>query len=214
MYTRLDEVSFATKNLYNLVNNHIRQAFIHDHHYLAMKELWPIIKPTDAYQGLPRKVSNQVLWQVNRAWGSYYEAVKVWWVTPELFKARPRIPRYKKKLKGRAIVTYEQGAIGRPKRKDGLVVPSQLVIETIYSAEAHENEDLNKDWIAGIDIGVNVLAALTSNKPGYMPVVVNGRPLKSINQLYNKRNAELQATLALIDRYSSKKTHKLTGKRG
>ena len=49
-YTRLDEVSFATKNLYNLVNYHIRQAFIHDHHYLAMKELWPIIKSTDAYQ--------------------------------------------------------------------------------------------------------------------------------------------------------------------
>ena len=40
--------------------------------------------------------------------------------------------------------------------------------------EAHENEDLNKDWIAGIDIGMNVLAVLTSNKPGFKPVVVNG----------------------------------------
>ena len=167
-----------------------------------MKELWPIIKPTDAYQALPRQVSNQVLWQVYRAWGSYYEAVKVWRMTPELFKARPRIPKYKKKLKGRAVVTYEQGAIGRPKRKDGLVVPSQLgieipsehaeqveqvriiplkgfyVIEIIYSVEAHENKDLNRHWTAGIDIGLNILASLTSNKPGYMPVVVNGRPLK------------------------------------
>ena len=61
---------------------------------------------------------------------------------------------------------------------------------------------------------MNVLAAFTSNKPGFKPVVVNGRPLKSINQFYNKRNAELQANLALIDRYSSKKTYKLTGKRG
>ena len=237
-FARIDEVSFAAKNLYNLVNDQIRQAYILDHHYLTMKELWPIIKPTDAYQALPRKVSNQVIWQVYRAWGSYYEAVKVWRVTPDLFKARPRIPKYKKKLKGRAVVTYEQGAIGMPKRKDGLVIPSQLgvvipsehaeqveqvrivprkgfyVIEIVYSVEVQENEDLNKDWIAGIDIGVNVLAALTSNKPGFKPVVVNGRPLKSINQFYNKRKAELQADLAIIDRYSSNKTHKLTGKRG
>ena len=96
------------------------------------------------------------------------------------------------------------------------IVPRKgfYVIEIVYSVEVQENEDLNKDWIAGIDIGVNVLAALTSNKPGFKPVVVNGRPLKSINQFYNKRNAELQADLAIIDRYSSKKTHKLTGKRG
>ena len=76
-----------------------------------MKELWPIIKPTDAYQALPRKVSNQVLWLVYRVWESNYEAVKVWRVTQELFKARPRIPMYKKKLKGRVV----EGAIGRPK---------------------------------------------------------------------------------------------------
>ena len=123
-------------------------------------------------------------------------------MTLELFIAHPRIPMYKKKLKGRAVVTYEQGAIDRPKRKDGLVVPSQLgieipsehaeqveqvriiplkgfyVIEIIYSVEAHENKDLNRHWTAGIDIGLNILASLTSNKPGYMPVVVNGRPLK------------------------------------
>jgi hypothetical protein len=32
--------------------------------------------------------------------------------------------------------------------------------------------------------------ALTSNLPGYVPVLVNGRPMKSVNQFYNKRKAE------------------------
>jgi putative transposase len=49
--------------------------------------------------------------------------------------------------------------------------------------------------MASIDIGVNNLVALTSNKPGFVPVLVNGRPLKSTNQYYNKRKAELQKKL-------------------
>jgi len=36
---------------------------------------------------------------------------------------------------------------------------------------------------------------LTADKPGFVPRVVNGRPVKSINQFYNKRRAELQTQL-------------------
>src|SRR5216684_6856854 len=39
------------------------------------------------------------------------------------------------------------------------------------------------------------LVALTSNKPAFRAVVVNGRPVKSTNQFYNKRKAELQQKL-------------------
>ncbi len=42
---------------------------------------------------------------------------------------------------------------------------------------------------------MNNLVALTSNKPGFQPVLVNGRPVKSINQFYNKRGAHLQSQL-------------------
>ena len=44
-------------------------------------------------------------------------------------------------------------------------------------------------------MGVNTLAAITSNKPGFVPLLVNGRPLKSLNQPYNKRCAKRQARL-------------------
>ena len=49
--------------------------------------------------------------------------------------------------------------------------------------------------VAGVDIGLNNLAAVASNKPGFVPFLVNGRPLKSINQFYNKRRAQLVSQL-------------------
>ncbi len=39
------------------------------------------------------------------------------------------------------------------------------------------------------------LAAITSNQPGFVPLLVHGRPLKSLNQFYNKRRARLQTCL-------------------
>ncbi len=48
---------------------------------------------------------------------------------------------------------------------------------------------------AGCDIGIDNLATLASDKPGFVPRIVNGRPVKSINQYYNKRQAELQSRL-------------------
>ena len=49
--------------------------------------------------------------------------------------------------------------------------------------------------IAAMDIGLNNLAAVTSNQRGTLPFLVNGRPLKAINQFYDKRCAPLQAKL-------------------
>lgn len=57
------------------------------------------------------------------------------------------------------------------------------------------NPNLSKDRIASIDLGVSNLAAITSNVKDFMPVLVNGRPLKSINQYYSKKKAVLQANL-------------------
>jgi putative transposase len=46
--------------------------------------------------------------------------------------------------------------------------------------------------IAGIDIGLNNLATLTENQPGFKPLNINGKPLKSINVYYHKNKASLQ----------------------
>ena len=61
--------------------------------------------------------------------------------------------------------------------------------------KAEKPAELNPAYYAGIDMGINNLVALTSNKPGFVPVVVNERPVKSTNQWYNKRRAALQKQL-------------------
>jgi transposase len=53
----------------------------------------------------------------------------------------------------------------------------------------------NTNFLASIDLGLDNLVALTSNQPGFIPLLVNGRPLKSINQFYNKRSSRLQSQL-------------------
>jgi putative transposase len=48
------------------------------------------------------------------------------------------------------------------------------------------------ETIAGIDIGLNNLATLTENQPGFKPLIINGKHLKSINVYYHKNKASLQ----------------------
>ncbi|MDJ0689217.1 MAG: transposase [Xenococcaceae cyanobacterium MO_188.B32] len=66
--------------------------------------------------------------------------------------------------------------------------------------------------IKSLDIGVDNLAALTSNLKGFKPILVNGRPLKSLNQFYNKTKAKLQSQLR-GEKQTSKQIQKLTAKR-
>jgi len=88
------------------------------------------------------------------------------------------------------------------------------VVEVVYTKEEIK-EQLNPTYIAGIDLGVNNLVALTSNKPAFQAVVVNGRPVKSTNQYYNKRRAELQkalghtGTTARMERMTNKRNRRI-----
>lgn len=50
--------------------------------------------------------------------------------------------------------------------------------------------------VMAIDIGVNNLATCVSNH-GMQPTIINGKPLKSINQYYNKQRAHLYGSLRL-----------------
>ena len=54
--------------------------------------------------------------------------------------------------------------------------------------------------------------AVTSNQHGVAPFLVNGRPLKAINQYYNKRKAILQSQLP-PDQKTSRRIQQLTHKR-
>ena len=53
---------------------------------------------------------------------------------------------------------------------------------------------------AAIDLGVTNLAAITANREGFVPRLVNGRPLKALNQWYNKRMKKLMLCLPKEER--------------
>ncbi len=63
-YAIIDAAAFAAKNLYNLALYEWRQSFIHEGTYLSYAEVYHRVKHSEAYQALPRKVSNDILYQL------------------------------------------------------------------------------------------------------------------------------------------------------
>ncbi|PLZ85852.1 RNA-guided endonuclease InsQ/TnpB family protein [Fischerella thermalis] len=218
-----DELAFKSKNLYNAANYFCRQYFFETGSRYTLPTLYHLVKNTESYRALPTKVSKQIIKKLIESWKSYFEAHKDWKKHPNKYKSEPRIPRYKDKTKGRNIVIYYHESIYKADLKQGRchlsmsnisvptkavniaearIVPSSncYVLEIVY--EIPESEPIEPKWVAGIDLGVDNLVALTSNQPGFRPLLVNGRPLKSRNQYYNKLKAKLQSHLTGVNRTS------------
>jgi IS605 OrfB family transposase len=234
-YAVIDEAAFKSKNLYNAALYELRQAYIFQGRYLSYSTMDKLMQPHEAYKALPAKVSQQVLVQLHHEWESFFKAKAAYEEDPSKFLGRPKLPKYKHKLEGRNILVYTIQAISRGKNglKGGLITPSQLaisvktkqkdidqvrivpkkgyyVVEVVYE-KAVKQAPVNPAYYAGIDIGMNNLVALTSNKPGFQSVVVNGRPVKSTNQFYNKRKADLQKQLGHTG--TTKRMERMTNKR-
>ena len=122
----------------------------------------------------------------------------------ELGKKRggqPQRERVYKKAKNEGVIHLYKTSI-RIKSKHSLsydcvrIVPATgcYVIEVVYTVKHSQNvgDKFNKN-IAAIDLGVNNLAAVTTNKPGFQPILINGRPIKSINNCYNKFISKLRS---------------------
>jgi len=218
LYKQLDNLCFLSKNLFNYANYLIRQKFISSGEYLDYYKIQKLCQGTTDYLGLPAKVSQQVLLRLHESWQSFFAATKEYNLHPDKFKARPKIPRYKHKTLGRNVLTYTAQAISKAWLKKGIINLSltdiflttkvselnqvRIVPKTYhYSMEGvYEPKDVTQsssgvEGIAGIDIGLNNLATITSNQKGFVPLIINGKPLKSINAYYHKKKAVLQSYL-------------------
>jgi len=239
-YQVIDDMAFASKNLWNLPNYHVRQSFILQKKYLNNTAAFHLLKETDAYKALPSKVANQVLLQLHRAWVGFFEAMGVYRERPEKFTGRPKLPNYLHKTQGRNLLIFELGCIwkaelrvreiavsrlgliGETKQQPASVQQVRLVpkadhyvLEVVYEAEGKPALNLDPNLFVALDVGINVLAALSSNKPGFVPRLVSGKPLKAANQLYNKQREHEQKTLARGKelRYTSHRLDRITTKR-
>ena len=71
-YEEIDAAAFAAKTLYNLGNYTIRQSWLSGDGHIPYARLYHLLKETEAYQALPRKVSQLVLKQLDQNWRSFF----------------------------------------------------------------------------------------------------------------------------------------------
>lgn len=214
LYKELDKMCFLSKNLYNQALYRVRQHYFNTKEYLnyySNVEQLTNEKQTD-YTALPAKVAQWVVKQVDHNFKSFFGSLK-----SKKVNHKVSIPKYLKK-DSRYTLTFTNQAISRKELKLGYlklsgcssriklihtdvrqvrITPGNklFVIEVIYSLNEKHCSD-NGNYV-GIDIGLNNLATVGGNKTN--PILINGRPLKSINQFYNKELAKLK---------SRKDTHK------
>ncbi|WP_366558133.1 transposase [Okeania sp. SIO3B5] len=74
-------------------------------------------------------------------------------------------------------------------------------------------ETTENEQIAGVDLGVNNLIAVTTNQTGTIPLLIKGRPLKAINTFYHKQRSCLQSQLNSHNKSNSNRLKKSTHKR-
>lgn len=207
-FSVLDEVTFLSKNLYNATLYAVRQQFFADESFLEYAKVnkqFTHDRQAD-YIALPAKVAKHTQQLVDQAYRSFFGLLKTKQQHP---KINAKLPKYLDKTKGRQVVHYEKGALSFKKpgfiKLSGLdfyiktklikkqvafvrLVPkgNHITVEIGYEHEIPKPKD-KAGRIAGLDVGLNNLATLTSNVA--TPMIVNGRPLKSINQFYNKHKA-------------------------
>jgi putative transposase len=239
-YAIIDEAAFKSKNLYNAALYEMRQAFFHEGMYLTYEEIHRRMQSHEAYKALPAKVSQRILMLLATNWESFKKAKAAYKKDPSKFTGRPHIPGYKHKTEGRNILIYTRQALsggrGKGALQQGIIQPSGLaitvktqqkaihqvriiprnghyVVEVVYSKEPVP-ATVDPSFCVAIDLGVTNLAAITSNREGFIPRLVNGRTLKARNQWYNKRMKAWRRCLPKEDRERvTRQMERLTTKR-
>ena len=229
----LDELCFKTKNLYNKALYLVRQHYFNTKSYLNYYDINRLMidsKDVD-YYALPTRVANQTLMLLDRNFKSFFSLIKK--KKGGNYDKPVRIPRYLDK-QGRAIAIFPKDAVFKKSLRKGIIKLSSLsieiptkvtefnlvevrvlprnnhhVVEVVYEIEDKEVKSDNGRY-ASIDLGLNNLATVGSNV--VKPFIINGRPLKSINQYWNKEKSRLQSLLK-GDKKTSKRIESITNKR-
>ena len=235
LFKEAESLCFLSNNLFNYANYIIRIKIFKTGEYLNYNAIQKQCQRTPDYTALPAKVSHQVLWRLQESGPVFFAANKEYKQHPDKFKSAPRIPNYKHKTLWRNVITYTSQAVSKSALKKGLIHLSQTqivlathvkevcqvrIVPGIYHYQIQivyfkpvALERRVTGTIAGIDIGLNNLASLTENQPGFKPLIINGKPLKSINVYYHKNKASLQFQWQPEIKTSHRLRRRLTHKR-
>ena len=230
----LDLVCFNSKNLYNKALYLVRQHYFETKGYLSYFDVSKLmVDSKDAdYYALSTRASNETLRLLDKNFKSFFALIKR--KQTGNHNKNIKLPRYLDK-EGRYTAIFNKEAISKKYLKKGLIKLSRLsieiptkkanesnivevrvlprnnhhVIEVVYKVDEVEPKSDNGRY-ASIDLGLNNLAMVSSNV--VKPFSINGRPLKSINQYYNKEKARLQSHLK-GNKKTSKRIYSITNKR-
>lgn len=232
-YAELDKLCFLSKNLYNATLYDIRQHFFDTGEYKNYNKINKEFAHNNQidYRMLPSKVSQQIQKLVDKNFKSFFALLRK--KNQGNYSKRISIPKYLDKTKGKEIVPYTKQAISYSNNvvtlsgtnikiktkisKENIqavrIVPCNgyIKIEVLYNIQEC-NLKRKDNNIASIDLGLNNLMTITftNNKP----LIINGKPIKSINQYYNKKKSFYQSLLEKCNKKkSSKKLQKLSLKR-
>ncbi len=233
----IDEYCFKSKNLYNYANYIIRQEFINNGNWIQYNKLFELVKDSEPYKDIGSNTGQGTLRILDKAWKSFFVSIKDWSKHPHKYLGRPKIPKYRPK-DGRFILSLDSNKVKlkdeyvyfawkpfkrfnrmfQTKAKDRILqcrfIPkgSHYVMEIVYEIEVPDC-NTTSERIAAIDIGVSNFITMVNNI-GEQPIVVKGGIMKSVNQFYNKRKAEIQSELKKVNNKNwSRKLERLNDKR-
>ena len=230
----IKELCHLSKNLYNASLYDVRQYYFETKSYRTWQSQCPIFtktKNTD-YYALQSHVASEVIKQVGRQFIGFFRNKS---------NKKKRIPKYKDK-NGYNVITFNNLTISKQiefdedkqlytytlcKRSYNLKIQStksnikmaKFVYDEannlikcfkIYEVEQPKLKKDNSRYFS-IDAGLNNIVSIYNNI-GIRPLLYNGRPIKSINQYYNKTNAKLCSELPANIK-SSKRLKQLSLKR-
>jgi len=209
--------------------------------WIKYNTLFQLVKDSEPYKDLGSNVGQQTLKLLDNNWKSFFVSIKDFSKTPSKYKGRPKLPNYLNKECGRYQLIIDNTKFkivddhirfswqslkqlnnkyrtniqqDKSKLMQCRFVPrgKDYIMEIVYEVDVPKQ--INKtEKIASIDLGVDNLMTITNNC-GLQPFILNGRPLKSINQYYNKGMARLKSELKIKhDMDWSNRLQQLTTKR-
>lgn len=233
----IDALCFISKNLYNSALYKVKTHYSETGKLMGYYDLEKYFRAQkdENYFMLPASTSQQILMLFDKNIKSYLALLKKWKKDKTGLRGCPHFPKYKDKVEGRNIilficsqVKFKNNEISFPKKiklnkittkllpndiiKTCRIVPrsGSYIIEIVYVREYNIKND--GTYYSSIDLGLNNLATATIQNSNSL--IINGKPLKSINQYYNKKKAKIQSELKKnYNKNWSNKLQKLANKR-
>lgn len=212
----VDQYCFYSKNVYNQANYLIRQEFINNNNKLSAYDVQKLMQTMDCYKECGSQAAQKTIQLLDKMWKSYFVAIKDWQKNPSKYLGMPKLPKYLSKngrqvfmlkniqcsLKDRlfriAYKPFKQYTV--PTHANGRLIQCRFVprancyvMEIVYEIEVPEIKK-ERQRICSIDLGTENIVTMVNNI-GEKPIIIKGGAIKSTNQFYNKKKAELQSQL-------------------